>query len=77
MLQGVGSEQRAAVFDPSTGFPRGGKEMEGTALLLICGVKVKNKIRVQTRISANLITHVVLSSIFYFLVVTLKAMETG
>jgi len=39
MLQGLLSGQRAAVFNPSTGFSQGGQELEGTTPLLICGIK--------------------------------------
>lgn len=34
MLQGFRLQQRAAVFNPSTGFPRGGQQLEGTTSLL-------------------------------------------
>ena len=39
VLQGVWSGLRAAVFDPGTGFPRGGQELEGATPLLIWGNK--------------------------------------
>lgn len=35
MLQGVRSGQRAALFDPGAGFPRGGEKMERATLLFI------------------------------------------
>lgn len=35
MLQGVGSCQRATLFDPGAGFPRGGEELERATLLFI------------------------------------------
>lgn len=35
MLQGVRPGQRAALFDPGAGFPRGGEEMERATLLFI------------------------------------------
>lgn len=43
MLQGVRSGQRAALFDPGAGFPRGGEEMERSTLLFIWGVKGEEK----------------------------------